>query len=139
MRSTGQFRSSPTVNGSHTRRDGGSTWWWLIIDADPELGRYLRRLFTLDRWRVSEPQDPLWGTHISVVRGEPPPKPAAWARLDGTEVEFEFEPDARLMDDYLWVPVTCPIALDHREELGLPREPIPALHLTFGNLKHEAC
>ncbi|HEY8505328.1 MAG TPA: hypothetical protein VIL46_12150 [Gemmataceae bacterium] len=137
MRSTGTYRYSPTLNGSTQRRDGGSTRWWLIIDCDPELGRYLRHLFTLSTFRTRKLQPPLWGAHISVIRGEEPPDPAAWGRLDGQSVEFEFEPAVRETDGYLWVPVFCDPALRIREELALPREPNPPLHLTVGNLKHE--
>jgi hypothetical protein len=73
MRSLGTFRFSPTLrNNSHTRRDGSSTRWWLIIDCDPDLGRYLRHLFALGHFRTRTLQNPLWGPHISVIRGEEP-------------------------------------------------------------------
>ncbi len=138
MRSLGRFRYSPTLRpGVTTRRDGGSTEWWLVIDADPELGRLLRHLYFLGCHRVSKANPPLWGAHISVIRGEEPPEKAAWKRYDGQPIEFDYDPTVRETEGYLWVPVTCDIALSHRLELGLPREPVPAMHLTIGNLKHE--
>jgi hypothetical protein len=137
MNSVGTFRYSPTLNGSLMRRDGGTTRWWLIIDCDPELGRFSRHLLVQGTYRTRTVQSPLWGTHISVVRGEEPPLKAAWERLNGQEVEFEYEPVIRETDGYLWVPIRCEAALTHRQELGLQREPDPPLHLTIGNLKHE--
>jgi hypothetical protein len=138
MQATGTFRYSPEIRkGSLERRDGGNTRWWLIIDCDPEMGRFLRHLYTVATYQTRTIQAPLWGTHICVVRGEEPPNAAEWGRLAGTEVQFEYEPVVRETEGYLWVPVTCAAALMHREGLGLPREPQPALHLTIGNLKGE--
>ncbi len=132
--SIGTLRYSPPLGrGGHTRRDGGSTRWWLIVDGDPELGRYLRRQFRIAHHRTRSLQAPLWGTHVSAIRGEVPPKPAAWKRLDGAAIAFDYDPDARETDGYVWCPVRCPALLDLREELGLAREPQPALHLTIGN------
>src|SRR5947207_1267141 len=45
FRSTGVLCYSPTLKGSLARRDGGTTKWWLILDCDPDLGRYFRHLF----------------------------------------------------------------------------------------------
>jgi hypothetical protein len=137
MKSVGTFRYSPTLNGSMARRDGGTTRWWLIIDCDPELGRYLRHLYTLGSFRTRKVQAPLWETHISVIRGEEPPDKRAWERFNGVEVEFDYEPVLRETQGYLWAAVVCETALRHREELGLPRDPDPALHMTVGNLKND--
>src|SRR5262245_2828208 len=137
MKSVGVFRSSPTLNGSLIRRDGGTTLWWLIIDCDPDLGRYLRHQFTAATYRTRQVQAQLWGTHVSVIRGEEPPLKQGWERLNGAEVEFEYELPLRETEGYLWVPVLCEVALRHREELGLARDPYPPLHMTIGNLRQE--
>lgn len=138
MQAIGTFRYSPELRtGSLERRDGGSTRWWLIIDCDPELGRFLRHLYTLATYRTRAIQAPLWGTHISVIRGEQPPNQTEWGRLQGAEVQFDCEPQVQETDGYLWVAVVCEQALEQRELLGLPREPQPPLHLTIGNLRSE--
>jgi hypothetical protein len=135
MRASGTFRYSPEISqGSWERRDGGSTRWWLIIDCDPELGRYLRHLCISATYQTRSIQAPLWGTHISVIRGEEPPDKTAWERNQGASIEFEYEPVVHETDGYLWVPVSCAAALEQRQQLGLPREPQPPLHLTIGNL-----
>lgn len=134
MMSSGTLRFSPELRpGSHERRDGGSTRWWLIIDGDPELGRYLRHQFWLAHRRVRSLQSPLWGTHVSVIRGEAPVDAARWGREDGQRVTFEIDPVPQETRGYVWYPVRCDAVLDLRERLGLPREPVPPLHLTIGN------
>jgi hypothetical protein len=137
MHAPGTFRYSPTNNGSLLRRDGGTTKWWLVIEVDEEFGRYMRHLFEMWSYRTRFLRAPLWGTHISVIRNEEPPLKDAWERLEGQEVVFDYDPAVQETDGYLWLGVTCPQALDHRAELGLPREPWPPLHLTIGNLLHE--
>src|SRR5260221_12102806 len=123
--STGYLRYSPTLNGSLARRDGGTTRWWLILDCDPDLGRYFRHLFHLAAYKTQSLQCPLWDAHISVIANEPPPpdKAAVGGKYEGRELEFECSLVAETDGTYLWLPVTCEAALDIREELGLPREP----------------
>ena len=134
MRLAGTYRYSPELRkGSHQRRDGGSTQWWLIIDAEAELGRYLRHLFGLAHYRTRQLKDPLWGAHISVIRGEAPLQPPCWGKYAGQRVEFELDWAAQEDKGFVWCPVQCPAALDLREELGLARLPQPPLHLTIGN------
>lgn len=133
LRAVGTLRYSPTLKGSLDRRDGGTTRWWLIAECDPELGRYLRHLFTLGTWHTKKAHPPIWGPHISVIRGEEPPDKSAWFRHTGQAVEFEFSPEMQETEGYLWMPVWCETLLDYREELGLPRAPDPPLHLTVGN------
>jgi hypothetical protein len=134
MRSTGTLRFSPTLrNGSHTRRDGGRTRWWLIIECDPELGRFLRHLYAIGHYRTITLQPPLWGPHISVIRGEVPPNAAAWGSADGATVEFEYSSELLETNGYVWSPVECTRALAIRELLELPRSPDPPLHLSIGN------
>ena len=136
LATVGTFRYSPAIRGeSTTRRDGGSTEWWLILDIDPELGRYLRAEYARSRYRTVQPQPPLWGTHVSVIRGEEPPDKAAWKKFDGQRVEVRYEWAVTETREYLWVPVWCPPATAIRVGLGLPPEPTPAMHLTFGNTK----
>lgn len=137
LRCPGTLRYSPELRpGSHQRRDGGSTRWWLIIEADEELGRYLRHLFLLQHWRTRRLQGPLWGTHVSVIRGEPPPQSQHWGEGDGAAVEFALDLHAQETQGFVWCPVQCMAVLDLRERLGLAREPQPPLHLTVGNCRY---
>ena len=136
-RLTGVYRFAPPLDasGNRTRRDGSTTDGWLIIQCEADVGRYLRQLRMLER-RASPPlSDPLWGPHVSIVRGEVLPDPAAWNDREGRIVEFEYAYPPQEIGEYALFPVICEAALDYRERLGLPREPQWALHLTFGNFK----
>jgi hypothetical protein len=138
LKSVGILRYSPKLNGSLERRDGGSTKWWLVIDVDPDLGRYCRQLYHLSTYRSEKINRPVWEAHISVVRDEEPLgeyKPL-WERHNGDEIEFDYDLARPEWDDlYIWLPVVCEAALDIRQELGLVRQPAFPLHLTIGNRK----
>ncbi len=137
MRAVGTLRYSPKLNGCLDRRDGGSTKWWLVIDVDPEIGKYYRHLYSLWTYRVDKLQRPAWETHVSVIRDEEPAeafKPI-WERYNGQEIEFEYDTTAETEGNYVWFPVWCERALDIRVELGLVRDPFFPLHMTFGNFK----
>lgn len=136
MFSSGKLRYSPQINGTWDRRDGGTTKWWLVVDADPEIGRYYRTLYNLITYRCQRLQRPAWEAHVSAIRDEKPPKPQFWKRYEGFAIEFEYDPKPEFNETYVWLPVKCPIILDLREELGLPREPMFPLHLTIGNCKN---
>ncbi len=112
--------------GSRARRDGGTTDWWLILQCDPDVGRYLRLLYALDVRHTRQLSDPLWGPHVSIVQNEMPPDLTQWRALEGEPQEI---------GEYVFYPVACAEALAYREALGLPREPRWPLHLTFGNRK----
>lgn len=138
LHASGTLVYSPTLRkGSTIRRDGGSTLWWLIVACDPELGRLWRHLFALAHHRCRRAQEPLWSTHISVIRGEGPSEPEHWRKYADRAVEFRFEPDCRETEGFLWFPVECPQLHDIRAELGLSPNPEPPLYLTFGNTHAE--
>ncbi len=131
------YRFSPPLNksGKTTRRDGKSTKWWLILECEREIGRYLRHLFEVATHHTRPLQEPLWGAHVSVVRDEEPPNARLWEQLEGTQVPVEYNSKIELVNDFVVAPVRCEAALDYREALGLPREPRIPLHLTIGNLR----
>jgi hypothetical protein len=130
IRSKGRLRYSPKLDNSKK-----STKWWLVIDADPELGRYYRQLYCDFFFKARSIQRPAWAEHISVIRDEEPPNKVLWERHDGQEIEFTLIPKAESDGVYIWFPVVCEEALQIREALGLPREPFFPLHLTIGNNK----
>lgn len=135
LKSRGRIRYSPTNNGKMERRDGGTTKWWMVIDADPEIGRYYRELFRLNSYKTRVLNRPVWNAHISVVTDEYPPNPGVWRKHERKWIDFEYVPQPCENGTYVWLPVVCEKALDLREELGLKRNPFYPLHLTIGNTK----
>jgi hypothetical protein len=130
FQTTGKLRYSPKLTGDRSEK------WWVILDADPEIGRYYRNLFQLSQWNVRKLQSPSWAEHITVVRNEEPADSFKqfWHRYDGAEIVFSYCGDMESDGLYCWLPVECPKLLDIREELGLERNPLYPLHLTIGNI-----
>lgn len=75
---------------------------------------------------------PVWGAHISIIRGEVVPNNKLWRLDDGKLVEFEYDAGVQNNAEYFWLKTTCPYLLDLREKYGLSREPRFGLHLTIG-------
>ena len=130
-RSTGVIRYSPKLLGPTSDR------WWVVIDCDPEIGRYVRHLFHLHRHRCEAMQRPAWKEHITVIRDEEPRQSLQplWEAYNGCTLDFLWSPEVETDGEYFWLPVQCPFALDMREELGLARNPLYPLHLSIGHTR----
>lgn len=123
---TGIVRYSPKLLGA------SSSKWWVVIDADPELGKYYRHLYYLQTNRCYKLQRPAWESHITVVRDEEPSNKNLWEKYQNLEIEFKVIPKIESNGDYFWFPVECNFALDIREELGLGDPKFP-LHISIGH------
>lgn len=127
--STGKLVYDPTIaNKTKTRADP----YWLILECDGEICRYYRHMaqkaIYIDMLR------PAWGAHISIIRGEVPAKPDLWRKYAGKIISFNYGETVRSNHIHFWLDVDCPVLLDIRDELGLPRNPVfGQLHLTIGN------
>jgi len=126
--SVGTLRYSPKLLGNRE-----SEKWWLVLDCDPNIGKYYRTLYHLDHHGCRTLMRPAWQEHITVIRNEEPPDKTLWEAYTGEVIEFEYNPEPRTNGCYWWLSVTCPRLLDIREQLGLPREPSIPLHLSFGH------
>lgn len=124
------LRYSPKLLG-----DRASDKWWLIADADPELGRYYRHLMYKRRYNTFMLNQPSWNQHITVIRNEEPADEykVHWEKYNGLKIEFEYNNKIYNNLAYYWVDVSCEQLYDIRLELGLPKEPLYSFHLTIGN------
>lgn len=75
---------------------------------------------------------PVWGAHISVIRGERIPNAKIWETDANKIIEFEYEPGVIDNGEYYWLKVKCPYLSELREKYGLAREPRFGFHLTIG-------
>jgi hypothetical protein len=123
----GILRYSPKLLGNKS-----SSKWWLVIDCDPDLGKYYRQLFHLMTYRCYKLQRPAWECHITVIRDEEPRNNELWEKYNGENVEYEIVPNLGTNGDYFWFPVKCPRAMDIRTELGLGEPEIP-FHVSIGH------
>jgi len=110
---------------------------WLILQCDEEFCKYYAGLFRREYPWLPKLARPVWGAHISVIRGETIPNAHLWGRGKGSEIEFEWDPGVQSNKEYYWLKIKCDVLLDIREGYGLKREPRFGLHLTIGRTTDE--
>lgn len=125
MKSIGKLIYSPR---SHL----GSNEKWLVLMCDDEISRYYRHLFYTEYPWKGKLTRPVWGTHVSIIRGERIPNYNLWRLDENKIVHFEYEPGVKDNGEYYWLKVKCNYLLDLREKYGLSRNPQFGLHLTVG-------
>lgn len=130
MKSTGKLVYSPRTHLASSEK-------WLVLMCDDEISRYYRHLYTieypyLNGERSGKLTRPVWGTHISIIRGEMVPNHKLWGLKKNKIIEFTY--DAGVLDngEYYWLKVMCPELEDLREKYGLSRHPKFGFHLTIG-------
>ena len=128
--SKGTLRYSPKLLGAKSSK------WWIILDCDPEIGKYYRHLYYLFTNKTESLLRPAWNEHISVAADEEPPNKEFWEQHTGEIVLFQYDTEIRFDSIYCWLDVYSERLKQIRVELGLSPEPFYPLHLTVGNRKH---
>lgn len=106
--------------------------YWLILSCDEGVSRYYAWLLLRERC-VKLGSKCLWGSHISVVRGEQP-KEGWWGKAGvGETIEFSYEPVVFGDGTYFWLEIECPRMSEIRGYYGLSPKPYFNFHLTIGN------
>lgn len=105
--------------------------------CDDEIGRYYRYLYDqehkyLNGGYFNKLIRPVWGSHISVIRGEKIPNFDLWEIDKNKIIDFEYEAGIKDNKQYFWISVSCPYLSNLREIYGLSREPRFGFHLTIG-------
>ena len=107
--------------------------WWALLLCDDELALYYA--WQLKRHGVPvHPNDKgLWGTHVSVLKGDVPLNQAAWGKYQDFEVEFHYNHLIRYDNGkHAWIDVYSDDLSEIRRELGFDAK--PWYHLTIGRL-----
>jgi hypothetical protein len=125
FRSVGKLVYSPQ---SHL----GDSSKWLVVMADDEICRYYSSLFYKEFPYLGKLIRPVFGAHISVIRGERISNKQLWRLDENKIIEFEYEPGVRDNGEYYWLKVKCDYLCDLREKYGLSRYPQFDFHLTIG-------
>lgn len=166
MRSFGYLRYDPKNNATQFND------WWAILKCDEGLTAYYRRwierewpnrILSKDWLEAAGLEDQqsqawpmtycglkltksVWGSHVSVVRGEKPEASCLkhWKKYENRKIYFEYNPEyINSNGRHWWVRIKSPELEDLRLELGLKPEPksyspaqkiwLPApFHLTLG-------
>lgn len=112
----------------------------LIVEVDPEIARYAR-WFIPKAWGAKTTR---YAPHISVIRYETPVNLDVWGKYEGQKIQFDYQPEARYDDRYVWLRVWSPELIKIRMELGLPADKYDVtrppdgeivFHTTVANMK----
>jgi len=106
--------------------------WWIIVECPKDILDYYH--YWISRKSKLPINKPLFGAHVSVVRGEEPPleHQNLWRKYHEKEVTFHYSHQVDQNDEYWWVNVECPFLNELREELGLNPHVEFGFHLTIG-------
>jgi len=116
--------------------------WWMIVKIEEDVGEYYRYQLK-KRYRIHLVK-PLWGTHISVIRGEGI-LPSVWKetkeRYDEKIIIFKIELLPKSNGEHWWMKVHSRMLENIRENTMLTRRPYFNYHMTLGtpklkNLEH---
>lgn len=125
MKSVGKLVYSPRTHLASSEK-------WLVLMCDDEISKYYRCMFSREYpWRGKLTR-PVWGTHISIIRGENIPNAKLWGLDANKVIEFEYEGGIIDNNEYYWLKAKCPYLSELREKYGLSREPRFGFHLTIG-------
>lgn len=106
---------------------------WALLLCDNEIAAYYSWLLKRRGIAVHSNDKGLWKTHVSVLKGDVPPKLDAWGKYEGYEVEFHYSNQIRYDNGkHAWVDVYSPQLGSIREELGFDFK--PWYHMTIGRL-----
>ena len=124
-----------TTGTLHYDPQAGKTFdlWWALLQCDEQLAEYYAWLLKRRGVEVHSNAKGLWGTHVSVLKGDPPPNPEAWGKYEGFEVEFHYNHLIRYDNGkHAWTDVYSEQLSEIRMELGFTAK--PWYHLTVGRL-----
>lgn len=127
MKSIGKLIYSPR---SHL----GDPSKWLILACDDEICKYYSVLYRQEYPWLPKLMRPVFGAHISIIRGEKVPNYNLWRMDENKIIEFEYDPGVINNDEYYWLRVKCPYLEDLRIKYGLSPQPKYGFHLTIGRV-----
>lgn len=133
MKSIGKLIYEPSSHLGNTRN-------WLVLMCDDQISDYYRKLYTmayppyLNGGYPIKLARPVFGAHISVIRGEHIHNYHLWKLDNNKIVEFEYESGVKNNGEYYWLDVICPYLENLRSQYGLNKQPKYGFHLTIGRI-----
>jgi hypothetical protein len=107
--------------------------WWLLMECCPDIINYYKQM--IEREMNIKLNKPMWGSHVSIIRGEEPINDLKqiWGYNEGMIVPFKcIKLDYN--EDYWWLDVESDMIFDIRSSYGLQERPRFGLHLTIGKV-----
>ena len=110
--------------------------WWMILKTDEGIVEYYKHW--IKKYHNVKFEQTIWGSHISVNRGFPPPNKALWGKYAGEEIEYTYSNRIYLANEIFFCVDAYSTRLEEiREELGLTRLPNYGFHITIGRLNKQ--
>jgi len=107
---------------------------WLILRCDDGIGEYYQ--WWIEKHHHIKIERPLFGGHVSVMRGELPTENAdAWKNRQDERVAFQYHHEFQSADGFWWLPVSCPKMEQLRLSFGLSALPEHGFHMTIGRTR----
>ena len=139
-----QFTTTGKIKYDPRRPKGmkRGTDWWCVVDIDKEITRYYR-WWAKTRYGIIL-DIPSFDAHISIIRGEKPPKDKMhlWKKYDGKVVEIKYSHYLRQSgdtrpgpNDFWFVDVDVPFFTHMRDDFGFKSN--WNQHITIGRLWYD--
>lgn len=109
---------------------------WSLLECDDQIGAMYRSLYKLEFFYKPKIQKPLWGSHISIIRGEIMLDEHIKEQINGMSIQFFYIPNMASNGCHFYLPVICPILDSIRIEFGLNKS-LCDYHLSIGNIKND--
>ena len=123
-KSTAKLHFDPRKNTQHFEP------WWLLAMCDDGIVDFYRWL--LKKYGIQSYTNNLWGTHISVIRGEKPKNLKNWGQCNRV-VNFNYTNQIRWDNhQHAWLDVHSKDLAELRASLGLSYK--ERFHLTLGRI-----
>ena len=124
-KAVGRLQYDPRKNTKHYEP------WWALLMCDPELPKLYA--WYLKTYGIDTETNNLWGSHISVIKGQEPKNKELWGKRN-IYVDFWHTNIIRWDNNkHAWLDCSSPDMSAIRESLGLT--PKCFFHLTIGRLK----
>tara|TARA_Y100000310_G_C20689909_1_gene821548 strand:+ start:1331 stop:1738 length:408 start_codon:yes stop_codon:yes gene_type:complete len=132
IKSTGILIFDPKTNQTKHYRD-----WWLILKCDEEIAKYYR--YWVQRETGIVLQRSLWGSHVSIIRGEQPVSNVEkWNKHHKQQLEFTYYPELiHSNETHWWIEVAIDPLSQYRKLFGLKERPLFSFHLTIGRTQND--
>jgi hypothetical protein len=109
---------------------------WALLDCGREISKYYCSLYNSEFFYRPKLQQPLWGGHISIIRGETLLDSSLAEQLIDIEISYRYQTCMSSNGCHFYLPVLCPTLDSVREAFGLGPS-LVAYHLSIGNLRND--
>lgn len=107
--------------------------WWLLLECCPEIISYYKNM--IEKELKIKLNKPMWGSHISIIRGEEPrgDLKQIWGYNQDMIIPFKcIKLDCD--ENYWWLDIESERIFEVRSSYGLSERPRFGLHLTIGRI-----